>query len=57
MAPIHTLDLDFMLVDQSAAAASGQSSDEPICYVTLGIIQGALFWAIGQEVNVEEFVC
>jgi predicted hydrocarbon binding protein len=46
-----------MLVDHSAAAAGGQSSDEPICYVTLGIIQGALFWAIGQEAHVEEVAC
>jgi len=46
-----------MLVDHSAAAAGGQSSDEPICYVTLGIIQGALFWVIGQEAYVEEVAC
>ncbi|HEY5270222.1 MAG TPA: 4-vinyl reductase [Anaerolineales bacterium] len=56
-ASVHTLDLDLMLVDHSAAAACGQSSDEPICYVTLGIIQGALFWAIGQEADVEEVGC
>jgi hypothetical protein len=56
-ASVHTLDLDLMLVDPSAVAACGQSSDEPICYVTLGIIQGALFWAIGQEAHVEEVAC
>lgn len=56
-ASVHTLDLDLMLVDHSAAVAGGQSSDEPICYVTLGIIQGALFWAIGQEAHVEEVAC
>lgn len=56
-ASVHTLDLDLLLVDHSAAAACGQSSDEPICYVTLGIIQGALFWATGQEADVEEVTC
>ena len=56
-ASVHTLDLDLLLVDHSAAAAFGQSSDEPICYVTLGIIQGALFWATGQEADVEEVTC
>jgi len=56
-ASVHTLDLDLLLVDHSAAAASGQSSDEPICHVTLGIIQGALSWATGQEADVEEVAC
>ncbi|MBE3038634.1 MAG: hypothetical protein IMZ62_07470, partial [Chloroflexi bacterium] len=56
-ATVHTLDLNFLLVDHSAAAACEQSSDEPICYVTLGIIQGALFWATGQEADVEEVTC
>jgi predicted hydrocarbon binding protein len=56
-ASIHTLDLDLLLMDYSAVAACGQSSDEPICYVTLGIIQGALFWATGQEADVEEVAC
>ncbi len=56
-ASVHTLDLDLLLVDHSAAATFGQSSDEPICYVTLGIIQGALSWATGQEADVEEVAC
>jgi predicted hydrocarbon binding protein len=56
-ASVHMLDLDLLLMDHSAAAACGQSSEEPICYVTLGIIQGALFWATGQEADVEEVAC
>jgi len=54
---VHLLDVDLLLVDRSGAAACGQADDEPICYVTLGIIQGALFWAVGREVDVEEVAC
>ncbi len=57
VATVHSMDLDFLLVDQAGAAACGQSADEPICYVTLGIIQSALFWATSQEADVEEIAC
>ena len=56
-ASVHTLDLDLLLVDRSAAATVHQTSNEPICFVTLGLIQGALVWATGQEVDVEEIAC
>jgi predicted hydrocarbon binding protein len=56
-ASVHTLDLDLLLVDQSAAATTGQTSAEPICFVTLGLIQGALLWATGHEVDLEEITC
>ena len=56
-ASVHTLDLDLLLVDHSAAATLNQSSSEPICFVTLGLIQGALFWATGQEADIEEIAC
>jgi len=56
-ASVHTLDLDLLLVDHSAAATVNQTSAEPICFVTLGLIQEALFWATGQEVDVEEIAC
>jgi predicted hydrocarbon binding protein len=56
-ASVHTLDLDLLLVDHSGAAAYGQLSDDPICHVTLGIIQGALNWATGHEADVEEVAC
>ena len=39
---VHTLDLDLLLVDHSADATLGQTTIEPICFVTLGLIQGAL---------------
>jgi predicted hydrocarbon binding protein len=56
-ASVHTLDLDLLLVDHSAAATLNQTSAEPICFVTLGLIQGALFWASGQEADMEEIAC
>ena len=56
-ASVHTLDLDLLLVDHSAAATLNQTSAEPICFVTLGLIQGALFWAAGQEADMEEIAC
>ena len=56
-ASVHTLDLDLLLVDHSAAATLNQTSSEPICFVTLGLIQAALFWAAGQEVDLEEIAC
>ena len=54
---VHLLDVDLLLVDRSSAATCGQADDEPICYVTLGMIQGALFWATGREADVEEVAC
>jgi predicted hydrocarbon binding protein len=56
-ASVHTLDLDLLLVDHSAAATFNQTSTEPVCFVTLGLIQGALFWATGQEADMEEIAC
>ena len=54
---VHTLDLDLLLVDYSAAATKNQTSAEPICFVTLGLIRGALFWATGQEADMQEITC
>ncbi len=56
-ASLHTMDLDFLLVDHASPSATGQKNDAPICYVTLGFIQGALFWATGKEADVEETMC
>jgi predicted hydrocarbon binding protein len=54
---IHTLDLDLMLMDHSAAATAGQISAEPICFTTLGLIQGAFVWATDKEADIEEIAC
>jgi predicted hydrocarbon binding protein len=53
----HTLDMDLLLVDASGAATVNQTFREPICSVTMGMIQEALFWATGQEVDVDEISC
>jgi predicted hydrocarbon binding protein len=54
---VHLMDMDLLLVDRSGASTCGQAAEEPICYVTLGLIQGALYWATGQEADVEEVTC
>lgn len=56
-ASVYSLDLDLLLVDRCGAATLGQTSAEPVCFVTLGLIQGALYWATGHEADVEEISC
>ncbi len=56
-ATVRLLDIDLLLADHSSAATCRQSSDHPICFVTLGLIQEALFWATGKEADVEEIAC
>jgi predicted hydrocarbon binding protein len=56
-ASLHTLDLDLLLVDHAAVAALGQTESNPVCYVTLGLIQESLFWADGREHDIEEVSC
>jgi predicted hydrocarbon binding protein len=54
---VHTLDLDLMVVDHASPAAQGQSASRPICFVTQGLIRESLFWATGQNFDVEESSC
>ncbi len=54
---VHTLDLDLVLVDRASPLAAGPHGDDSACYVTLGLIQGALSWAAGHEMDVEETSC
>lgn len=54
---VHTLDLDLLFVDQTSPAALSQSDGAPFCLVTLGLIRECLFWADGQEHDIEERVC
>lgn len=54
---IHTLDMDLMLVDRVSGAAAKMQESAPICYVTLGLIQDALYWATGHEHDIEEQAC
>ncbi|MCX6058365.1 MAG: hypothetical protein NTW69_09460 [Chloroflexi bacterium] len=54
---VHTLDLDLLLVDQTSPTTLDQSDDAPICFVTLGLIRECLYWADGQEHDIEERAC
>lgn len=54
---IHTLDLDLLLADHASPGTLGQSEPERICYVTLGLLRECLFWATGQEHDIEENSC
>ena len=54
---VHIQDLDLLLVDQTSPATLDQSDDNPICFVTLGLIRECLFWANGQEYDIEERTC
>jgi predicted hydrocarbon binding protein len=56
-ATVHLLDTDLLFVDHSGAATCGQESTEPICFVTHGILEAALYWATGQDADVEEISC
>jgi len=54
---VHTLDLDMLLVDHASPGTLGQSASNRICYVTLGLVRECLFWATGQEHDIEETSC
>lgn len=54
---VHTLDLDLLLVDRAGAVTLEQQEVSPICYVNIGLLQEALFWASGREHDVEERAC
>ena len=54
---VHTLDLDLLLVDHASPGTVGQSELACICYVTLGLVRECLFWATGQEHDIEETSC
>lgn len=54
---IHTLDLNLLFVDHKAPSTLGQSEATPICYVTHGLLREALFWAVGEEHDIEEISC
>ena len=54
---LHSLDLDLLLVDHTSPTAEGQYDAAPICFVTQGLIRESLFWATGQNHDVEETSC
>lgn len=54
---VHTLDLDLLLVDHASPTTHEQNDDDPICWVTLGLVRESLFWATGREYDVTETSC
>lgn len=54
---VHSMDLDLLVVDHASPAAQGQRASRPICFVTQGLIRESLFWATGQNLDVEETSC
>ena len=54
---VHTLDLDLLVVDHASPAAANEHDSHPICCVTQGLIRESLFWATGQNFDVEETSC
>jgi predicted hydrocarbon binding protein len=54
---VHTLDLDLLFVDHASPATNDQHDSHPICFVTQGLIRESLFWATGQNFDVEEISC
>jgi predicted hydrocarbon binding protein len=54
---VHTLDLDLLLVDRASPTSLNQSDHGPICFVTHGLIRECLYWAVGQEHDIEERAC
>ena len=53
----HTLDLDLLFVDRTSPTTIDQNDDTPVCFVTLGLIRECLFWATGDEHDIEERAC
>jgi predicted hydrocarbon binding protein len=56
-ASVHTLDLNLLFVDASSATTVGLKEPQPVCFVTLGLIQGMLYWTTGFDYEVEETGC
>ena len=54
---IHSLDLDWMLVDAHSPGAAHRQEKSPICFVTMGLIQECLYWASEYEYDVQETSC
>jgi predicted hydrocarbon binding protein len=54
---VYSGDTEYYLVDSISDATYGQTTEEPVCAVTVGLIQGALSWGTGEEFEVEEIAC
>ncbi len=56
-AVVHNEHPDLLFVDYASPGAVNQSDGSPICFVTLGLIRECLFWATGEEHDIEEQHC
>jgi len=54
---VHTQDLDLLLADKVSPSTLDQNESDRICFVTLGLLRECLFWATGQEHDIEETSC
>jgi predicted hydrocarbon binding protein len=54
---VHSMDLNLLFVDSSSPTTTGLQEAQPVCFVTLGVIRGMLFWATGKDHDVEETGC
>jgi bacteriochlorophyll 4-vinyl reductase len=46
----------FFVVDECPCRWRGEK-DKPVCFVTVGVLQGALHWATGKNFNINEVSC
>ncbi|GAB1471307.1 hypothetical protein MASR2M66_21850 [Chloroflexota bacterium] len=54
---VHTLDLDLLFVDRASPTTLEKPENAPVCFVTFGLIRECLFWATGEEHDIEERSC
>jgi predicted hydrocarbon binding protein len=54
---VHTMDLELLFVDRASPTSIDQHEEIPICFVTQGLIRECLYWAVGQEFDIEEISC
>ncbi|MGC1122306.1 MAG: 4-vinyl reductase [Candidatus Methanofastidiosia archaeon] len=47
----------FFLIERDWIESEGKSSEMPVCFLTVGIIQQFLEWITGKEYAVEEIEC
>lgn len=56
-AAVHNEYPDLLFVDYASPGALNQNDGSPICFVTLGLIRECLYWATGEEHDIEEQHC
>jgi hypothetical protein len=54
---VHRDDQRLSLVDYNSDAAAGRQRDQAVCWETVGEIQAALKWGMGEDYEVTEVAC